>query len=411
MVMNTIFIQIASYRDSELIPTIKDCISKAKYPGNLSFGICWQHSKDDDWDNLDEFTTLTNFTIMDVPWKESRVVCWARSHLQQMWKGEKYTLQLDSHHRFIQHWDQELIEMVALCDSEKPIITSYVGAYEPTKNVLLSKEPYKLCGEHFNKEGNVRIGSKVIENFRQLSAPIRGRFVSGHFYFTLGKHCQECLYDPEFYFDGEELRLSILSYTNGYDIFHPHKLIIWHEYTRKGRVKHWDDFDHNNKEKGIITKEWHKMNDDSCAKLRGFLNHEIVGSYGLPEDYTIERKVDNMKTLSDYEKYAGIHFKLRKLHPDCVSGVEPPVIYTDDKWITDVEIQYNYTLTIPPAVNFKFIFIGVETDAGELLFRKDLTEYVDTLVVNFKSIKIPYKWIYWVYDREKEWDQRIDTLL
>ena len=80
--MNTIFIQIASYRDPELIPTIKDCVSKAKYPEKLSFGICWQHSKDDAWDNLDEFTALANFTIMDVPWKESNGVCWARSHLQ-----------------------------------------------------------------------------------------------------------------------------------------------------------------------------------------------------------------------------------------------------------------------------------------------------------------------------------------
>jgi hypothetical protein len=37
---NLIFVQIASYRDPELVPTIKDCISKAKNPENLVFGIC-----------------------------------------------------------------------------------------------------------------------------------------------------------------------------------------------------------------------------------------------------------------------------------------------------------------------------------------------------------------------------------
>ena len=42
-----IFIQIASYRDPQLIPTLKDCISKAKNPENLVFAIAWQHSKDD----------------------------------------------------------------------------------------------------------------------------------------------------------------------------------------------------------------------------------------------------------------------------------------------------------------------------------------------------------------------------
>ena len=29
---NTIFIQIASYRDPQLVPTIKDCLKNAKYP-------------------------------------------------------------------------------------------------------------------------------------------------------------------------------------------------------------------------------------------------------------------------------------------------------------------------------------------------------------------------------------------
>ncbi len=40
-----IFVQIASYRDPELLPTIRDCIDKAKYPENLTFGICWQHDE------------------------------------------------------------------------------------------------------------------------------------------------------------------------------------------------------------------------------------------------------------------------------------------------------------------------------------------------------------------------------
>ena len=52
---NKIFIQIASYRDPQLLPTIKDCISKAKHPNNLVFAIAWQHSPDDEWDTLDEY--------------------------------------------------------------------------------------------------------------------------------------------------------------------------------------------------------------------------------------------------------------------------------------------------------------------------------------------------------------------
>ena len=52
---NTIFIQIASYRDPQLLLTLKDCIKNAKYPENLRFGIAWQHDSKDKWDNLGEY--------------------------------------------------------------------------------------------------------------------------------------------------------------------------------------------------------------------------------------------------------------------------------------------------------------------------------------------------------------------
>ena len=87
-------------------------IAKAKYPKRLTFGICWQRSAEDEWDNLDKYKDNPKFTIMDVPWNESKGLCWARHHIQKMWKGEKYTMQLDSHHRFLQDWDEILIEMM-----------------------------------------------------------------------------------------------------------------------------------------------------------------------------------------------------------------------------------------------------------------------------------------------------------
>jgi len=62
-----IFVQIAAYRDPELLPTIRDCISNAKNPENLRFCIAWQHSNEDVWDNLDEFKNDSRFIILDIP--------------------------------------------------------------------------------------------------------------------------------------------------------------------------------------------------------------------------------------------------------------------------------------------------------------------------------------------------------
>ena len=107
-----IFIQIASYRDPELINTLDDCIDKADKPENLVFGICWQHSTEDAWDSLEQYQNDPRFRILDVNYKEAQGACWARNQIQQLYKGEDYTLQLDSHHRFIENWDQEIIDML-----------------------------------------------------------------------------------------------------------------------------------------------------------------------------------------------------------------------------------------------------------------------------------------------------------
>ena len=76
------------------------------------------------------------------------------------------------------------------------------------------------------------------------------RFYSAHFCFAPGSFCLEVPHDPNYYFHGEEISVAVRAYTWGYDLFHPHKIICWHEYTRKNRTKQWDD-----------DKEWYKERD------------------------------------------------------------------------------------------------------------------------------------------------------
>ena len=424
MKKDKIFVQIASYRDPELLPTIKDCIAKAKYPERLTFGICWQHSTDDEWDNLDEYKNNPAFTIMDVPWNESGGLCWARHHIQKMWKGEDYTMQLDSHHRFLQDWDEVLIEMMGQTGSPKPILTAYAGMYDPKENKLLNVEPYKMVPSKFTGGGTILFFPHRIENYEQLAKPIPARFISGHFFFTIGKHCEEYKYDPNIYFAGDEISLSIRSYTLGYDLFHPHYTVIWHEYTREGRTKHWTDFDTQNKEAGLVEKPWWEMDNESKRRLRHMLQEEDnnidLGVYGL----------GNIRSHFAYEAYAGINFRRRKLHPNAVKGIDPPTYTIDDNfdWLFDKEETYNLTLDWTSrwpelraqtrcTCTFDFIYIGVESADGEVLHRQDLIDrtYLDgrvtTLPISITSIKKPAKLIVWPHQKDKDWLERIDIML
>jgi hypothetical protein len=396
-----IFVQIASYRDPELLPTIRDCVSKAKHPENLTFGICWQR---DETESLEEFTDDPRFRVIDIHWSKSKGLCWARSEIQKLWEGEEYTMQLDSHHRFLQDWDEELINMMNMVDSEKPIITTYAGMYRPSDNKLLNVEPYKMVANNFTPGGTILFYPNTIPNWETLEKPIPARFVSGHFFFTIGKHCEEYKYDPNIYFAGDEISLSIRSYTLGYDLFHPHKTVVWHEYTREGRTKHWTDFNEENKKSGVVEKQWWEMDHESKRRLRHMLQEEDnkidLGIYGL----------GNLRTHKDYEDYAGINFKLRKLHIETVIGTDPP-INDHTEWYLDEEKEYEFEFDLPHTENFKFIYIGIENSGGNVIYREDITEYQEKVKISFKSLDKPYKWVYWVYDTTDNWINRKDFMI
>lgn len=398
--MKKIFVQIAAYRDPELIPTIQDCIKKSKYPDRLTFGVCWQNGPDEK--EVEKFLkSVPRLKYINIPHFESQGLCWARSLIQKMWDGEEYTLQLDSHHRFAENWDVELEEMMVLTESPKPILTSYCDSYypmEPEKKVL--NRPLQMNGVGFTAHGTIKFQPVPIENFENLNKPIRARFVSGHYYFTLGEHCAEYKYDPYIYFCGDEISLSIRSFTLGYDLFHPHKNLVWHEYSRRYRIKHWDDFNKENKESGNVKETWNEIDNRGFKRLRQMLREEDnnldLGEYDLGD----------VRSHREYELYAGLNFKERMIHEDALAGKEPPVNDKSKWWLSCN--QYDLVLKIPEMKDFKFIYVGVEDCSGNVILRKDLQEYHKTLAVSFSTNRKPYKYVVWQYKKDDTWGERHD---
>lgn len=379
-----IYVQIAAYRDPELLPTIQDALAKAKYPADLRFGVCWQHGDEDT--GMQAFAKNSQFCIDDVPWRQSRGLGWARARLQKMWEGEEFTLQLDSHHRFIQDWDVLLREDCEATGSPKPIITTYAGTYDPAGTQAPATEPYCMVADKFTPHGTILFRPQVIKDWRSMEQPLRARFVSGHFYFTLGRHCEEYTYDPELYFAGDEISLAVRSFTSGYDLFHPHRLRIWHEYTRAGRVKHWDD--HLPKNEVVA---WHERDRISKMRLRQMLYGEHsgmdLGSHTL----------GTVRSLAEYERYAGIDFMGRRLHPEARQGTEPPCSFFDESSWELAMSTWEYTFSWPATLadGADFLYLGIENADGEVLHRVDLRDglAVGSFRVQFQSASKPTKWV------------------
>ena len=320
--MNTIFVQIASYRDPQLLPTLNDMIKQAKNPENLRVGICNQYCPDDEF-NIDKFKTDPRFRIDNILYTESKGVCWARHMVQQRYSGETYTLQIDSHMRFEKNWDEEMIQMIKdLQDKgyKKPLLTGYVSSFDPDNDPKgRTQEPWRMTFDRFTPEGCVFFLPETIPGWKELKEPITSRFYSAHFCFTLGEFSKEVQHDPEYYFHGEEISIAVRAYTYGYDLFHPHKVLIWHEYSRKSRTKVWDD-----------DKEWYKKNDASHKK-----NRELFGIDGLKFSGDSSQYFGIERTLRDYEKYSGILFEKRAVQQYTIDKKYAPNPYdfkTEEEW-------------------------------------------------------------------------------
>ncbi len=296
--MNTIFVQIASYRDPQLVKTIESLLENAKNPEKLMFSICWQHSNDDVWDNLNKYKNDSRFKIIEITATDSKGACWARNLLQQHYNNEDWTLQLDSHHRFEKGWDETLIQMWYDLHNNgvsKPLITTYLPSFDPDSDPSSRvKTPYKMDNPHFTSDGIVLFKSSYVSNWKTLNKPQPTYFYSAHFAFAKGDFVKEVPHDPHLYFHGEEISIAARAYTWGYDMYYPHIIIAYHEYTRKYRTKIWDD-----------DKDWWKLDKASKLRFNYLFNqiekpHEVeFGTYGF----------GSVRPLYDYEAACGINFK------------------------------------------------------------------------------------------------------
>jgi hypothetical protein len=406
--VNTIFVSIASYRDPQLVPTIEDCLAKAAHPERLRFGICWQHGPDEaplPW--LDD----VRFRIIDVDWKASRGACWARAEVMKRFCGEAYYLQLDSHHRFADAWDEAAIDELERTGSSKAVLTAYATPFDPERPDERSHVPMQMDLDRFTGEGIALFRPTELRGWQRRDRPARARFLSAHFLFTIGDFVREVPYDPELYFIGEEITLTVRAFTHGYDLFHPTRPIVWHEYTREYRPnKHWTDHIRT----PDVDVPWHERDRTSVDKVRRFLESPEVGPFGL----------GTTRTLSAYEAFAGVSFRHRKAQEYTKRGEEPPNPPAPADWAERIahyslELAIEKTRLAADVDDYLFWYVGVHDASGHEIYREDLDRtHVQATMENaspfalihrdFDSDREPVSWTVWPVSASRGWLGRID---
>jgi [Skp1-protein]-hydroxyproline N-acetylglucosaminyltransferase len=286
-----IFVSIVSYRDPEVGPTVEDCLSRAAAPARISIGCVLQTAPGDVGCDVSSSTDTSNSSssgsssntsnsssssatsggtvrVLRLSAAEAAGPCWARRLAASLWRGEPFTLQIDSHMRFRPNWDAYLLHELSLCDSPRPILTSYPSGYELPQRVPHSAEHTRgtlLCpagfgpagsdgmlrqrGRRFNRS-NATVTPAVpaaVSNSNSSSSdgsgsgPLRSPLWAAGFNFGASAALQEHVqYDPymRHVFFGEEISMAARLYTHGYDFFAPAQAVVYHLWSRGHRPRY-----------------------------------------------------------------------------------------------------------------------------------------------------------------------------
>ena len=406
----TIFIHLPAYRDPELVPTIKDALKNAKYPKRIHFGICRQYHPDDKFDDLTEFKGDKRFNIYECLYTEAKGLPWARAVINEQLMGKQdYILQLDSHHRFAQDWDVTLIEMHNQREKQgyKPILAAYLPLYTPFNDPEgRSMEPWQQQFACFYPHGTIFIRPSLLHGWKDMTEPPFSRFLSGHFCFARTEWAREVKHDPDIYFSGEEINLTVRSYTHGYDMFHPHKLVVWHSTMREERsgMLKWDD-------DAKLGVDWWNRQNTARAKIRQLFRVEDNG-YDLT-GYDL----GTARTIEDYETYAGVNFKTRSVQKYTLDNQYPPN-QIDSPWSK----SFYHLVTIHknelPANDYASILIAFDDENGIGIHTKtieghQLESFMNGTPIHYEEFfpyfdKDPKRMVAWAYSKERGWAERIE---
>ncbi len=408
----SIFISIAAYREFELVKTARDCMAQAEFADRLHFCICWQHGPDESLDGLELDPRVE---IIDVPHMESKGVCWARNLIQQRYRGQTYALQMDGHHRFVRNWDTRLIAMLEglrrRAGVTKPVLTGYLPSYDPHRDPEGRDGEIWLYGfDRIEPEGVVFMRPYTAET--KPAEPVPSRFWSAHFSFSDGHFHEQVRVDPSGYFHAEEISTGVRAWTMGYDFFTPHETVAWHEYSRKGRVCHWDEH-----------SDWGRRHARAVARYRAQFGIDGVRVRDFPPyGFGTER------SLEQYERFAGICFADRSVDPAVIRHVPPPSALAHaprSVWRGELLRSHSRDVFVERALledpdPTLFLALFASAADGTELYRKDLDRgRIDEvlaqstgehlfLLLSFFSKQSPVRWTTWVGSGVRGWLGRND---
>lgn len=311
-----IFVSFASYRDTQLIPSLHDFIQHESRLHQVVYGVCLQDTKESLHELEQTFPNRQQVKIIYIHYTKAKGVCWARRILQDAVTNEDYILQMDSHMRSIPNWDEALITSYRATGINKAILSAYpphYKLYDTTKSYLKTSIFMNITRLNLPIRKKTTLHGCAGDYLNTTGKPIRNIHMAGGFYFAPTRWIQDSPYPSDLYFEGEEDTITLLSYTHGWTVFCPEKAIIYHSYTNnlpksseKYRPLHWED------------------NPEGLTNIKHFHMDRIK----LGTKRTIEQYFKELNQFTDNYKQFELHYQPREAFIFQLLDINKNIIYT-----------------------------------------------------------------------------------
>ncbi|KAJ9461528.1 [Skp1-protein]-hydroxyproline N-acetylglucosaminyltransferase [Diplonema papillatum] len=153
----TIFVSVAAFRDVETNATLHSLFSRALYPQRVFVGLVCQV----DWNNpaelcvppkvweqecgTQEWCPMDQIRMRTFDAGRARGPTFARHLASLLYRGEDYFMMIDSHNRFVKHWDQVVIDEHAKTGRMNSVLTTYPMAINPKDEEVEERSIAFLC--------------------------------------------------------------------------------------------------------------------------------------------------------------------------------------------------------------------------------------------------------------------------
>lgn len=326
----TMFVGIASFRDTECRQTIESIFQRAKYPDRVRVGVIDQLLESVDgniWcdvpirpcsENPDQAQCKYKSQIEVYRMNSTLAVgpVFARHLGHRMYRGEFYATQIDAHVTFVKDWDVDIVQQFEATKNEMAVLSTYLSDITEsldfkTGKSLVDTRPI-MCNTDFERTGQgvyLRHGAQPERKPTIKGSPQLSPFWAAGYSFARGHFVVNVPYDQyePLIFQGEEISIGIRGFTIGYDFYAPERSVCFHHYEKpKNVVKHYF---------------WDEVSMDGIAGKRAM--HRLMGIIGMDTqvqpsewDHTEESVygVGKVRSPDKFYRTFGVDVPNKKVH-------------------------------------------------------------------------------------------------